>query len=447
DFLTRYVLSNVNAITTHSDTLPEEHLNQWAGEGRKWIDQASLAGLGAPKPPTPEQVYAQWKDKPGVTDPRYAGIIVDEFINAGTIDFYRPWTAGLELLSNDPNFTGKKLYAWCGLMARFEATVDFRRVVMKRDHRFVWEQYFHEQVNDQKARCYMLRRLVEHSLLWLESAPDVAPQIIQCFALFCAPPGTVNLNPKIDYKVHMDMQIRYMATEPALWGQCGILPWLSNYADEEILRWTYRLFRHYCIEGNRTPFTTDPYVLPHLENPDFDDGLKYWTVDCAEGGNVAVRHIDRFGWLQGRYPETPNGDNFLYMRHSTKGPNRVSQTVKDLDLNRLYSLKMISLDLNNPEKEQKLPVSISLEGAEIIPERSFQAVYKSGKQCQDEATGRSISNPNFNYHRLVFQSTSRSAELIISDWQSPTESGGTEDQELACNFIEIQPYYADSPSP
>ena len=209
------------------------------------------------------------------------------------------------------------------------------------------------------------------------------------------------------------------------------------------LRWTFRLFRHYCIDGNRTSSTADPYVLPHLENPDFDNGLKFWTVDRAEGGNVAVRHFDRFGWLQGRYPETHHGNHFLRMKRSSKGPNRVSQTLKDLDPGRLYSLKMISLDLNNSEKEQKLPISVSLDGPQIIPGLSFQAIYKSSKQCQDEATGRSISSPHFNYHRLVFRPTSRTAELVISDWQSPTEPGGMEDQELACNFIEIQPYYLE----
>ncbi len=441
EYLTKHVLSNVNAITTYGDAVPEEQLDQWANEGRKWIDQAHLAGLGQPKPPTAEEVYAEWKDKSGTLDSRYSGLIVDEFINAGTIDYYRPWAAGLDMLSEDPNFAGKKLYAWCGLMARYEATAGFREVVMDNDYRFVWEQYFYEQVNDQKARCYLLRRLVADTQFWLESAPDVAPQIIQCFALFCAPPGTVNLNPAIDYKVHMDMQMRYMATEPAMWGQCGILPWYTGYADEEILRWVYRLFRHYCIEGKRTPFTDDPYVLPHIDNPDFDDDLASWTVDKAEGGDVNVLHIEGFGSLQGRYPKTPHGDHLLSMKRSPKGPNRVSQIVKQLDPSRLYSLKLISLDMNNPGREGKLPLNVSLDGVQMIPEKCFIADLKLGGQCQDES-GRTIQSPKCDYYRLVFRPKGRTAELSISDWKSPSDSsGGLENQEIGLNFLELQPYY------
>ena len=61
----------------------------------------------------------------------------------------------------------------------------------------------------------------------------------------------------------------------------GLQEYLSSYADEELLRWAHQLFRHYCIEGKRTRFSDDPYLLPHLQNPDFANGLDGWQIEPA----------------------------------------------------------------------------------------------------------------------------------------------------------------------
>ena len=390
--------------------------------------------------PTPEEVYAEWKDKPGATDPRFGGLIVDEFINSGTIEYYTPWTAGLELLSADPNFADKTFYAWCGLMARFDATRDFRRAIVAHDHRFVWEQYFHEQDCLEQARCYMLRRLVGHTREWLKDDPDAARHIVQCLGLFCMPPGTLNLRPDVDFKVHMDMQFRYLATEPFLWGQCGVLPWVTNYADEEVLRWTYRLFRHYCIEGNRTPLTGDPYVLPHIQNPDFNAGSAHWGVEAAEPGAVEVVHIEGFGSLQGRYPRTVDGDCVLRLKRSPSGPSEVRQRITQLEPGRLYSVKIIAVDTARMQDDVPAPLRLVLDGVEPLADRSFVDTFRGKQLAASGEVDFEFRNPYMTYHRVVFRALSGSAELILSD--EPAPAG----HELLCNFVEVQPYFSEAQS-
>ena len=126
------------------------------------------------------------------------------------------------------------------------------------------------------------------------------------------------------------------------------------------------------------------------------------------------------------------------MKRTEKGPNRVRQTVRGLEPGRLYSLKLISMDLLQTDWERKLPISIALEGTEMIDALCFQAVYRGSSSCRDSSTGRSYSGPYLNYHRLVFRAAGRTGELTICD----SGPGETENQELACNFVELQPYYA-----
>jgi hypothetical protein len=440
EYLERYVLSNVNSIVTSSQTLPKDRFEEWLREGRAWIDQLHLAGLNPNEKVTGDDVYGKWKDEPGVVDPRYCGIIIDEFINSGNEDQYEAWTAGQQLLSADPNFSRKILYAWCGLMADFVATLDFRRAIVENGHRFVWEQYMQEWSNDEEARSNLIRRFVQHSLKWKADDSRVNPHIIQCLGIFTIPPGTLDHDPSTDFNVYLDKQFRILATEPALWGQDGVLPWITTAADEEVMRWTHRLIRHYCIEGNRNLLSTDPYVLPHLENPDFEDGLEGWTIEPASENSIEPGFMTGFGYMQRGYPRSPNGDHFVWMKHSEKKPNRLRQTVKDLEPGRLYSLKLISGDLAHPDQEPVSPPSICLENVEVVEDLGFRHVFRAGGSCKDESTGNAYSSPYMNYHRIVFRPKGRSSELVISDWKSETESGAPEGQELVCNFVQLQPY-------
>src|SRR5437867_9937242 len=106
--------------------------------------------------------------------------------------------------------------------------------------------------------------------------------------------------------------------------------------------------------------------------------MEGWTLQPAEEGRIAVKRFSRDGRIEGRImelgrPADPEhiGDAFLWMKRSEKGPNTFSQTIKDLEPGRLYSMKMFSCDyhdLVNP-KPKKIEETKSKIGRASCRER------------------------------------------------------------------------------
>jgi len=251
----------------------------------------------------------------------------------------------------------------------------------------------------------------------------------------------------VDFKVYMDMQFHLIANDPAFSGLFGVMEYTASYSDEEIVRWAGRLYRHYCIEGKRemlSPKYGYTYNPGHILNPDFAEGTTGWTLSPAAEGGIATKSMKGYSWLQGRYPETREGDAFLWMKRSPKGPNIVSQEIKGLKPGRLYSLKMFSGDYRDLSEgksvQQKHALSLQLENVELLPGKCFHHIYPN---CYSHHLG-SFNDQHrawMNYHVRVFRAKGKTAKLAISDWAGPHEPGGPAGQELMLNFIEVQPYH------
>jgi hypothetical protein len=216
----------------------------------------------------------------------------------------------------------------------------------------------------------------------------------------------------------------------------------SIQADEDSVRFVGKLYRHYAIDGKKEMLTRDPLFLTHIRNADFENGLEGWTVQAAEEGSIAPRSFARYGRIEGRYPRDrePIGDKFLWMKRSAKGPNTFSQTIKDLQPGRLYSMKMFTCDykdLTNPRKKQlqeatKFIGSVVLEGVEIDRKRSFMEMYASNPEPRIPVW--------ITYHWKIFKARGPTAKLIVSDWPAEKDPRATFGQEQTFNFVEIQPY-------
>ena len=134
------------------------------------------------------------------------------------------------------------------------------------------------------------------------------------------------------------------------------------------------------------------------------------------------------------------GDAFLWMKRSEKGPNAFSQTIKDLEPGRLYSLKMFSCDYNDLvnskakklEEAAKFTGSVVLEGVDVDTKRSFTEMYSSTPEPKIPVW--------IAYHWKVFKAQGMTAKVIVSDWPSAKEAGDAFGQEQTFNFLEIQPY-------
>lgn len=155
----------------------------------------------------------------------------------------------------------------------------------------------------------------------------------------------------------------------------------------------------------------------------------------ADKGGIATCRKPGLGWLQGRYPRTSEGDNALLMTRSAKRPNSVSQTLRNLKPGRLYTMRMYTCDRKDASKRQEHAVSIKLDNATVIPDRSLSIAYQA---CHGKGW--------LGYHWRLFRAKGTTAKLTISDWPSDGEPGGpaTAGQELMFNFIQVQPYFGET---
>jgi hypothetical protein len=438
-FMDRYVLSDVNTLVTRSAVKPDE-FQQWLREGRQWISNASLPGLGSPEPPAVEEVYGAWAGNPVVTSPGYAGLIVDEFCGGATMH-YPVWGEAVKRLHAHPGFANKTFYAWCGDLFEEPASLAFSRLLMDLGDRFSWEKYLREMPTEEEARASVMDDIGRPLGKWKALMPGIERSLVVCLGYLSAPPETLNLNPSVDYHVFLDMQFQILATEPVFAGLYGVMEYMSDYADEESLRYTQELFRHYCIEGKRERYNKDPYILPHLTNPDFEKGMEGWKAEPAETGSMDVKGMKGFSWLEGRYPQVREGDRFCWMKRSAQRPNAVSQTARALEPGRLYSVKLISANLQQLDQKQPSALSIDVSDADILPEYAFQFVYPSS--YSHEVQPYTKDHPaNMSFHRLVFRPKGREARVAISDWKSPANPGAEPGQETVFNFVELQPFHA-----
>jgi hypothetical protein len=237
------------------------------------------------------------------------------------------------------------------------------------------------------------------------------------------------------------MQFHLVANDPAFAGVAGLMTYLSSYSDEETVRWAGKLFRHYALEGHAERMTDDPYTLPHLTNPDFEQGTEGWEIAAAEPGSVQPGSMSGYSWLEGRYPPTSQGDTYLVLRRSPKGPNRISQTIRDLTSGRLYSLRLYTADVGDLSQRQKHAVSLTLAGAEVLPGRHIQHVFPN---CYSHhlAPFDDKHQAWMDYHWLVFRPAGPEVRLTIADWPETGAPDGPIGQQLAVNFVEVQPYDA-----
>ncbi len=439
DYLTKYVLSNVNTLVT-SGSVNEAEAQQWAAESRKWLVHGTLPGLGHDEAAGIEDVYQTWVANPGVTNPNFHGIIVDEFLNASR-EHYASWLGGYEKVRAHENFNGKHFYAYCTAIFQQPGStaIPFGQALMKQGEFFALERYMPEKPTEKEAHKFLLDHLQTAVSQSQRQIPGWERNLIMCLGYLSAPPETLNIYPHVDYKVYMDMQFQFLATDPTFWRLYGMMEYLSSYADEEDIRWAHRLFRHYCIEGNTELLSRDPYILPHLKNPDFADGTSDWEVESALPDSVRTDSMEGFSWLQGRYPDTPVGDNFVVLVRDASKPNQLRQKIRKLQPGRLYSVKFISADLNNLADNNPIMLNVALKDTEIIEPYCFQFAYPS---CYSHELGPyNRSHPAWmNYHRFVFRPKRRSSEITISDWAGGDNPGGAIGQNTAINFIEIQPF-------
>lgn len=448
EFLQRVgVTDNINVVVErHPD--PYMYSGIWRTQGKKILEYSNLfwmPGLDRVKG-ADDSYYKYWISREGMVNDRYDGIILDEF-GTGSAHLYPSQTRAVRSISQKPAFEDKMLYAYCGGLHGDDHSRAFAQAIFDAGYKLVEERYLAEQPTKAAARESIEARIKQNMLAYQKAFPGCQKDMIICLGYMSAPPESHNTDPGVNYKVFLDMQFNAIVNDPAFAGLYGIMCYHSAFADEEILRWSAKLFRHYCIEGNRGMLSQDPYILPHLQNGDFADGTKGWTILPAEKRSMDVKQFKRYSWLQGRYPRTKQGNTFLRTRRSAKGPNRFSQDIRALKPGRLYSLKMFTADYQDLTRgrdvKQMHKVRITIDDVDLLPGKCFQDVFPSGRAGHSHGKFDRDNNLWISYHNLVFRARGESAALTVSDWIADDKPGGEIGQELIFNFIEIQPYLED----
>jgi hypothetical protein len=449
-YLSRHVLRNVNCIIGQGDAAERPLAEEWRKQGKKWLAQCNFPGItespaGAL---TAEEISRSWLKLPGYADPAFDGVIADEIganFPAAQIDAY---TNAIRLISENEAHKGQVFYPYCyDVMTRNEAGKRFVETVTGAGGQIAWERYVNETPTEEEAQKAIEKSLKQDLLKWEEAIPGFREHIIVALGYFSMITATSEaVYPGVNYKMHMDMQFHMLATDPALAGLYGVQEYTCGYADDETVRWASRLYRHYCIEGNtemlskRYGFT---YAPDHLRNPDFDHGTEGWEIKAAEAGSAGAKSFPGYGRFEGRWSEKI-GDNFLWTKRSSKGPNIVRQEIRNLTPGKLYSMKLVTGDYGalqaGKSQNSKQALSVSLSDVTPLPEKSFVEIRPNHKENHLGAFDGKNSF-YFNYHLKVFRANQTHATLTISDWQTDQDPGGPAGQELMYNFVDVQPYF------
>ncbi|MFH1613769.1 MAG: LamG domain-containing protein, partial [Planctomycetota bacterium] len=426
---TYHVLKNTNVFVGSAS---ETFAQQWKTDGKRWLVCCSV-----PRGITVNEAYQYLVQHPAFNISYIDGLIADEF--GGSDSDCAVWAEAIDQALSEPNYSDKVYHPYANSLWDGPEGRQLVSTLIDHNSAVAWKNYLKEQRSEEEAWQFLNQTLVYGAQQYRQVCSGSLNNINVCFGYFSSPPEMLDTFPHVNYKTYLDMQFHLAATHPAFDGLGGLMTYLANYADEETVRWAIRLFRHYGIEGNTQMLSDEPYILTHLDNPDFEQQGQGWTTAPAETNSIRFDRFPGFGWLQGRYPNTPEGDDVIVMRRSAVKPNLFSQQIKNLQPGQLYSFRMYSGDFNDLSVRELHAVSIDINNVTIIPKRSFTHI---NSNCYSHSYGPydDVNKAWMNYHWRVFWADGNSATLTVSDWASDTEPGGSIGQELMFNFIEVQPY-------
>ena len=311
--------------------------------------------------------------------------------------------------------------------------------------RLLFEAYCHSRPSEEDAVSYLNDRVVDTMERFNEYFPNVAAGTGMLFGNFNQIPIiSLDVNPEVDYKYYLDMQLQPASPPIPVFRDLAMTGyWGSYYDDEELYRWSFRLLRHYCVEGNTEMLSKAygyRYSPGHLRNCDFVDGLAHWTADpagrvCGPTGSPATgRAARRAGALRGG-----TGDTFCVFtrgedraehphpdRHRPDARARSTPSSSSPPTTRTWSRARSTPRQHGPGAPSSAPARRS------FPEKSYVFVDRrnSGRKKNDGLV-------RINLHHIRFRATAPSFTVTFTDAEAEP---GTE---TALNYIMLKPYFEE----
>lgn len=433
DFHVRHVFPAVT--TLNGGNVPEEHRAELRGMGLKW-----LANVGTTNPKDAADLVARISASPGMTEPWYDGITADEqFFGRPALSYY---TEALRLLENPQN---RLIYTWIvgkpGLPGPHNDFMSAALNASRGRGRLLFEAYCHSRPTEQDAVSYLNDRVVDTMERFNAFFPNAVLGTGMIFGNFNQIPIiSLDVNPEVDFKYYLDMQLNLVANHPVFRDLAMTGYWGSYYDDEELYRWSFRLLRHYCVEGATTMLSDSygyVYSPGHLRNGDFVDGLANWTPDPPD----AVR-VERFAGYgrgsQGRWgAPAGTGDTFCVFTRGAERASTLTQTANGLVPGKIYTLQYVTADYQDMVAGRVDPKQHALnavlgDGAEVFPDQSYVFVDRrnSGSKKDDGLV-------RINLHHIRFRATAPAVTVTFTDAEA---AAGTE---TALNYVMLKPYFED----
>ncbi|MEN6405473.1 MAG: hypothetical protein ABFC77_03275 [Thermoguttaceae bacterium] len=459
-FLEKYVNPNINTLVftgrgrkvddSSRHGPPEAVYDEWTGRGKHWVEEVWCDFSQK----TVDDALKFYR-KALTLNPGYDGYLLDEFITNTTEEqqqISKTHVKALEKIAALPEYAGRKIYPYvCSPLPKCSDYADVCKFAVTHHTLLAREWYTKDLFPATPVKTledvwsyFNLPLHVKHRRQWHAFYPGAEDSLMVTLGGWNVPDACGDINPQLDNRVLLDWQMNFLANHPVYQNVRGINLWISSYMDEELIRWVCCLYRHYCIEGKRTLFSSDPYELTHLTNPDFDRGLEGWKVEMADKDSVRADTLKDFGKMQGRH-HVNRGDHFVVMQRSDKRPNSVSQTVKNLKPGKLYAFRMYTADYDDVKAGranfQKHAVSVSISGGTMAPGKELHFPYDVRKSVTFAPFNKTKNLCVSNYHWMVFRADGATAKLTVSDWASKNEAGGPVGQRLAFNFFQLEPYF------
>lgn len=309
--------------------------------------------------------------------------------------------------------------------------------------KLLMETYVCTKPNRQSMEAYfsIYPKQMQIARKCIPNAPERFMYIIggyQIPGIWCA-----NCYPQTDMKYFLDAYFHLISTDTECDGLAGVGCYGIRYSDEEMMRWISLLFHHYCVNG-KTEMLSDRYGFSlnpgHLDNCDFENGLKGWTSEPAEHGSIAphtIRYLGKEYECRRVIDAVTSGDTCVLFTHSIKAPNRLSRKITGLKPGKLYSLMFVTVDpedIENPKNiHQTIVLHATLNGATVLPELGYD--FRAGGNEFQKSTCE------IQTQKIVFRADKEDVLLTFSDWKNDTEPGNPSSKKRIMNFVSVLPYF------
>ncbi len=330
------------------------------------------------KYPTSQAMIDGVNNNEGLNDPAFVGITFDEF-PAGDVTLMARYNEAHDFIKRPEGH--RFFYCLYGKLAAGGISAEFISNAINSGHGdsiIKYESYCQPVPTEEAARSY-IRNIIVETAKSLERTFPGAVKNLCMYMINSNVPSTLTAAylTNVDLKYYLDMQFNLIANDPALEGLAMAGNWGSNYSDNEMVRWTGRLFRHYLIEGNTEPLAPRygfTYNVNFVKNADFEKGLTGWQVE----GTVKTGYTPLYGRTMEKRWAAPNGigDYYAILERGSK-PNVMSQKMQGIKSGKYYKIQYITSDaedvmLTGKGKPGDLSIDCEIDGAEFVPKETMK---------------------------------------------------------------------------